>query len=285
MRQLQYSVLAVAAAVALGPPGVAQQQVIRPAGYSATYSLSSAACGEGCSSSGCNACACGNGACGSGCRTGSCDGDCDGGCDARSSWNDFATNWCGRCGPIGRGAAAGCRVCSGVCQHCGTRAAPDSGFNAPARLPINRDGIWYQSYYPGAFYGNPGGGFLGGYPMVYQPTDTTQLGFGYAKVPTWRRRPEMIPPVPLPSDFHARVCPTGGSCFGGYAGGCPTGACQSGGYAANIGMQPAAVAWSQPVPYAAPVAQPRPQVRQASAPTPQKRRNWFRLTGLRDLFD
>ena len=51
--------------------------------------------------------------------------------------------------------------------------------------------------------------------MVYQPTDTAQLGFSYSNVPTWRRDPSRIPSVPHPANFHNRGCP--GRC-GGYPG-------------------------------------------------------------------
>jgi hypothetical protein len=37
------------------------------------------------------------------------------------------------------------------------------------------------------------------YPMIYHPTDTTQLGFSYQHVPRWGFRPEMLPPAPVPN--------------------------------------------------------------------------------------
>ena len=88
---------------------------------------------------------------------------------------------------------------------CSTLGLPDKGWNPPARLPVNRDGIWYKNYWPQAWHGNPGGEFIGNSPTVYQPSDTTQLGYSYAKVPTWRAKC-MIPSTPCPSHFHARVC-------------------------------------------------------------------------------
>ena len=96
----------------------------------------------------------------------------------------------------------------------------DKGWNPPARLPVNRDGIWYRNYWPKAWYGNSGGGFISNSPMVYQPTDTTQLGHSYAKVPTWQAK-RMIPPTPCPSQFHSRVCVPSPHCKR------LTGACQS----------------------------------------------------------
>jgi len=100
------------------------------------------------------------------------------------------------------------------CQNCDDGGAgcplmagknwPDAGWDPPARLPVNRDGIWYQNAWPQAWYGNSGGEFIGNAPSVYQPTDTTQLGYSYARVPTWRNV-RMIPPMPYPSAYHARI--------------------------------------------------------------------------------
>lgn len=98
-----------------------------------------------------------------------------------------------------------CHGCLGCFNNCG-KAWPDKNWNPPARLPVNRDGIWYHNYWPQAWYGNPGGGFISDVPMVYQPTDTTQLGYSYAKVPTWTTQNNMLPPTPCPSHFHSRVC-------------------------------------------------------------------------------
>jgi hypothetical protein len=85
-------------------------------------------------------------------------------------------------------------------------------------MPVNYDGAWYGSYLPQHAYGTPGGGFIANYPTVYQPTDTTQLGYYYNKVPTWQSRSDMIPGVPYPGNFHARVCPQGGAGCHGYHG-------------------------------------------------------------------
>ncbi len=118
--------------------------------------------------------------------------------------------------------------CAAKC--CATKAFPDAGWNPPVHMPVNYDGAWYGSYLPQHAYGTPGGGFIANYPTVYQPTDTTQLGYYYNKVPTWQSRSDMIPPVPYPSNFHARVCPQGGTgChpFHGSAYGSPSSSCQT----------------------------------------------------------
>ncbi len=138
---------------------------------------------------------------------------------------------------------AECDECDdgGHCSLCSSKSWPDKGWNPPARYPVNRDGIWYQNMWPQAWYGNPGGGFISDVPMVYQPTDTTQLGYSYAKVPTWQTQ-NRIPPTPCPSRFHARVCVPRTPCCRKCIDGCPAGnPCQSGncqhcqqGYAMNM---------------------------------------------------
>jgi hypothetical protein len=145
------------------------------------------------------------------CNSGQCFGNR---CDARSRHEDFC-HWCGRCGPISRAARMGVPGARQLCWCCKTKGSGDSGWAPPARLPVNRTGGWYQSYWPGQWYGNPGGGFVGGAPIIYQPTDTTQLGYSYNRVPTWRPNPGMIPRVPSPSNFHARMCPRQRGCLTG----------------------------------------------------------------------
>jgi len=91
-----------------------------------------------------------------------------------------------------------------VSRCLGPKGFPDAGWSPPLNYPVNYDGMWYAAYQPQAYYGSPGGGFIANYPSVYQPNDTTQLGYSYMKVPTWQSRPGMIPPVPQPGNFHTR---------------------------------------------------------------------------------
>lgn len=86
----------------------------------------------------------------------------------------------------------------------GEKGFPDAGWAPPVNYPVNYDGTWYAAYQPQAYYGSPGGGFIANYPTVYQPNDTTQLGYSYMKVPTWQTRRDMIPPIPQPGNFHTR---------------------------------------------------------------------------------
>jgi len=68
--------------------------------------------------------------------------------------------------------------------------------------PVQRQSVVYRNYWPNKFYGQPGA-FAGGhrYPMVYQPTDTTQLGFYYQHVPQWLPNRSMLPPAPNPAKW------------------------------------------------------------------------------------
>lgn len=68
------------------------------------------------------------------------------------------------------------------------------------RVPVQYARYWPTSYYTGGYdpalrYGTP-------LPMVYQPTDTTQLGFYHQRVPQWLPRPNAIPGPPWPPHWH-----------------------------------------------------------------------------------
>jgi hypothetical protein len=60
--------------------------------------------------------------------------------------------------------------------------------------------------------------------MVYQPTDTTQLGFYYQHVPFWMPDPSRLPPRPIPAQWNI-TAPAGqgynygGSLWSGYPSG------------------------------------------------------------------
>jgi hypothetical protein len=89
------------------------------------------------------------------------------------------------------------------CEHYCTPAA-DHGFSIPAKYPIYRRGVQYNAYFPAKWYGTPGETFASApiYPTVYQPTDTTQLGYYYQHVPFWMPNPAMLPPRPIPAQWH-----------------------------------------------------------------------------------
>ncbi|MFK7818418.1 MAG: hypothetical protein AB8G99_06855 [Planctomycetaceae bacterium] len=123
----------------------------------------------------------GGGCLGGGCNSGGCN---SGGCNNGSA-----------CGGGGCGFAS-----------LGKKAYPDSGWAPPASVPIIRNNAQYTNWWPQQWYGSPGFAATP-YPMVYMPTDTTQLGFGYMQVPYWQRRAGSYPPIPDAAMYHTRTAP------------------------------------------------------------------------------
>ena len=187
--------------------------------------------------------------------------------------------------PVGATAGGSCRTgdCPGACSTCrpgllggihalknaalhgpgghGTRRdllpflhgydqylPPDAGWQAPVAYPVQRTPITYHRYYPQQWYGTPGSALPRVAPMVFMPTDTTQLGYYYQRVPTWQPVAGTLPPPPNPRTLHRRECPQNlqprGGVFGtglgvhgglhGRAAGGPT--CQPGGTVADGGV-------------------------------------------------
>jgi hypothetical protein len=120
-------------------------------------------------------------------------------------------------GPVaGPVEGAPCDGAGGACAGGGCWFNPTRGYQPYAAAPIYRDAIVYYRYWPDKWYGEPGFNLRPMFPQVYMPTDTTQLGFYYARVPQWMPNPNMYPPIPRPSDWHRHVI---------YAGGADGGAC------------------------------------------------------------
>jgi len=117
------------------------------------------------------------------------------------------------CYPCERGR---CGIRGFPCCCCGfcTKRFPDDGWNLPVATPIRRQAVGFQSFWPEQFYGDPTAQRTSSAPMIFQPTDTTQLGFTYQNVPQWRPNPAMLPSDPSPSRFHSRRCydPCGTGC-------------------------------------------------------------------------
>jgi hypothetical protein len=87
------------------------------------------------------------------------------------------------------------------CKH-----SPDHGYASPGKIPIYRQGVQYNSYFPVGWYGTANGNMTGPvYPTIYQPTDTTQLGFYYQHVPFWQPNPNALPPRPIPAQWHRKI--------------------------------------------------------------------------------
>ncbi|QDT66065.1 hypothetical protein [Calycomorphotria hydatis] len=114
------------------------------------------------------------------------------------------------------------------CPQCGQKSSnfwlfglhqkypADYGFNVPVPYPIEETPVQYWRYHPSAFYGEPGSVYPAVLPVVATPTDTTQLGYYYQRVPTWNQVPGMIPPPPNPAYYHQRACPMGSMCYPPY---------------------------------------------------------------------
>lgn len=163
------------------------------------------ATGSGCDTGNCNTGACNSGNCETGnCNTGNCNsGACnDGRCQSGGSVCSGLGSVCGS-GLCGSGACSG-----GLCGAARFSLFPDTGWNMPVKTPITRNPVSYSRYQPGSLYGSPGHGYSGNFPMIYRPTDTTQLGFISHNVPYWKRT--RSPSMPAPSAIHNRNCPTGG---------------------------------------------------------------------------
>ena len=94
----------------------------------------------------------------------------------------------------------------------------DYGYSPPAKYPLHRRGVEYNTYFPNQWYGLPGSGLAGGYPMVYQPTDTTQLGYTYQHVPYWQPNPNMLPQRPVPAQWHIVAPPYNANLFANWGG-------------------------------------------------------------------
>ncbi len=78
----------------------------------------------------------------------------------------------------------------------------------PIRRPIYRQPVEYARYWPRSYYtggNNSQQQYAKPLPVIYQPTDTTQLGFYHQQVPQWQPRPNAIPGAPCPPNWHYTV--------------------------------------------------------------------------------
>jgi hypothetical protein len=93
---------------------------------------------------------------------------------------------------------------------------PARGFRQPDVAHVDREAVIYYRYWPQRFYGQPGFRLAPSFPMVYMPTDTTQLGVYYSRVPQWLPNPQMYPRPPRPDQWNRRVVLSdqGGACGG-----------------------------------------------------------------------
>jgi hypothetical protein len=114
---------------------------------------------------------------------------------------------------------------NGFFQERYCKNSPDHGYSPPAKYPLHRRGVQYNAYFPNHWYGTPGASYAGA-PMVYQPTDTTQLGFSYQHVPFWQPQPGMMPQRPVPAQWHITAPTVHASRFHNGYGGCQCPNCQ-----------------------------------------------------------
>jgi hypothetical protein len=120
-------------------------------------------------------------------------------------------------GAVGGGAAVGgvgiYRIGAGIRNA--LLYNPARGFRPPTTVHVEREAIMYYNYWPAKWYGQPGWHLTPSYPMVYMPTDTTQLGVYYARVPQWQPNPRMYPRPPRPEEWNRRVGLADGGCYSG----------------------------------------------------------------------
>ena len=133
----------------------------------------------------------GYGGYGGSCQTGSCQS---------GSCQHCGGGGCGHCGQHTHhlGNLLGYLDPNGPCMH-----SPDYGWQEPAKVRMWNRSVAYRKQFPDAWTGQQGATGSGPRPMqVGMPTDTTQLGYYYQQVPTWRPNPAMLPPVPQPGQYH-----------------------------------------------------------------------------------
>lgn len=160
---------------------------------------------------------------------------------------------------------------NGICGDYYCKHSPDYGYGPPAKYPLQRRGVEYQNYYPHQWYG-AGADYSGSYaPMVYQPTDTTQLGYKYQHVPFWQPMPNRLPPKPIPAQWHITPPPVQATSYrpGGHGWHGGYGAMSTHGYGVNcppnavpVQAQPVPVQQPTAIPQATP-AQPQPLIEEA----------------------
>ncbi|RMG40860.1 MAG: hypothetical protein D6725_02635 [Planctomycetota bacterium] len=83
--------------------------------------------------------------------------------------------------------------------------SPDWGYAPPVSDPMVFHNLTYFRYWPEQWYGHPDRVAAKRYPIVGQPTDTTQFGYYYQHVPVWGPRKGAIPKPPNPLIWHTRA--------------------------------------------------------------------------------
>ncbi|MEZ6045204.1 MAG: hypothetical protein R3C11_06400 [Planctomycetaceae bacterium] len=113
-------------------------------------------------------------------------------------YGGYVEGGCPNCNPYG-GCDSGCEK-DGWCN----KYPADAGWGRPIRNYITNTPVQYLKRWPDATHGITPEAAMQRYPMVYMPSDTTQLGFTYQRVPSWQPKPWMLPPMPWPNQWHQR---------------------------------------------------------------------------------
>ena len=142
------------------------------------------------------------------CQTGNCQNGCFNGCN-NSCYNG--------------------QFCNGFFNERYCKNSPDHGYSPPAKYPLHRRGVQYDTMFPNQWYGTPGASYAPA-PMVYQATDTTQLGYSYQHVPFWQPSANTLPQRPIPAQWHITAPVVHASSFHNGQGGCQYGYCCNYGY-------------------------------------------------------
>ncbi len=162
-------------------------------------------------------------------------------CPQGSGHGGYAVSGCPNCQPghpcrshCGYGSSGhGCFRCGGhvhqfldwfnphgMCTH-----SPDHGYAPPGKMHTpHPQQVAYQKGFPDAWVGQQAGPVGGPRAVsIYMPTDTTQLGYYYQAVPRWHAYRGMVPPTPVPSEWHRELCQQQACqhCRGQAAGNCP----------------------------------------------------------------
>lgn len=146
------------------------------------------------------------------CPTGNCPPGGSNGVGGYGTGGQYGNCPSGQC-PYCRGGH--CKFCEHYCKH-----SPGYGYTPPAKYPLLRRGVQYNTYFPAQWYGAGGEFVQSSAPMVYQPTDTTQLGFYYKHAPFWQPYPNPLPERPIPAQWHITPAPIRayGNSYGYYGG-------------------------------------------------------------------
>ncbi len=133
------------------------------------------------------------------------------------------TGECQRGGRCANGAGHVRGILSILHPHGAGLHSPDHGWAPPGRvqLPYPRP-VAYQKWFPDPWTGQPVAYTAGGPrpPVIYMPTDTTQLGYYYQTVPRWHAYGGMIPPAPNPNAWHQDLCQLQGQHGNGHCRNC-----------------------------------------------------------------